>query len=259
MLTIDSQRPKSDSQSLISTPIRPKLIRRQIYPIWDFQIWDHIQFLPPWILDKRQKGKDKRQKGKFTPSETSRSEIRYYFYPLDKRQEGKKTNLLHLRPPDLDLGLDTILNPRTKGKKANLLNLRPSDLRVYTIFSPLDKRWKDKKVNLLHLRPPDMRSGTILTTLDKRQKGKRQIYSTWHLQIWDQILFLPPGKKAKRQKGKFTPYKTPRSEIRYYFYPPGQKAKNANLLHLRPLHLRLDTIFTPWTKGKKAKRQIYSI
>ena len=41
---------------------------------------------------------DKRQKSKFTPSETSTSEIRYY---LTSWIKGKKTNLLHLRPPHL--------------------------------------------------------------------------------------------------------------------------------------------------------------
>jgi len=68
--------------------------------------------------------------------------------------------------------------------------VRPPDMRPDTIFTlPPGKRQKGKKANLLNLRSLDLRYDTI---------------------------FTPPGKKAKRQKGKFTQYETSRYETRYY-------------------------------------------
>ena len=92
MLTIDSQEPKSDSQSLISTPRRPKLRVYSILTMLDKKRKDknanlHHLRRPDMrsdtiftALDERRKGK-----GKFTPTDTFRSEIRYYYYPLEKR------------------------------------------------------------------------------------------------------------------------------------------------------------------------------
>ena len=93
---------------------------------------------------------DKRQKSKFTPSETSTSEIRYY---LTSWTKGKKTNLLQLRTPDL--GLDTILTTRTKGTKGKFTPSETfrSEIRYY-------------------FQPPG-------------QKANRQIYSIRDLQICD--------------------------------------------------------------------------
>ena len=127
---------------------------------------------------------DKRQKSKFTPSETSTSEIRYY---LTSWTKGKKTNLLHLRPPHLRS--DTSPSPRTKGKREKRQIYSIWDLQIWDLLLFLPTRTKGKKANLLHLRPSDLRLDT------------------------------PPRQKVKMQKGKFTPSETSRSEISYYFYP----------------------------------------
>jgi len=59
MLIIDSQEPKSDSQSLISTPRRPKLIRRQIYSM-TFRSEIRYYILSLWIKGKKAKLKGKK-------------------------------------------------------------------------------------------------------------------------------------------------------------------------------------------------------
>ena len=139
-------------------------------------------------LDERRKGKGKftstdtfrseiryyyypletRQKCKFTPYETSRSEIRYYFNPLDKRQKSKFT------PSETSTSeIRYYLTSWTKGKKTNLLHLIPPHLRSDTSPSPSPgQKQKWKKATLLYLRPPDLILDTIFTPLDKRQKGK---------------------------------------------------------------------------------------
>ena len=168
-----------------------------------------------------------RSKLVISPSKTTRSEIRYYSPPLDKRQKGKQPNLLHLRPPDLRS--DTTPPPPTKGKKANLLHLRPPDLRLDTILLP---RTKGKKANLLHLRPLYLRLNTIFTPLDKRQ-----IYYIWYLQIWDQIQYSPP---LPPKKGKKENYSIWDLQIwdQILFLPPRTKCKQAKILNLRPTDLR---------------------
>ena len=112
---------------------------------------------------------DKRQKSKFTPSETSTSEIRYY---LTSWTKGKKTNLLHLRPPHLRSDTSPPPDEREKGKKANLLHLRPPDLRFITIFTNPDKRQKSK------FTPSEtFRSEIRYPPSTKGKNAKRQIYS----------------------------------------------------------------------------------
>merc|ERR1711951_14541 len=120
-------------------------------------------------------GPDKRQKGKFTPSEASRSEIRYYFTSLDKRQKGKFT------PFETSIS-EIKYNFYPPGQKANLLHLIPPDLRSDTIFPPPPPK-KRQKGKLLHLRPPDLRSNTIFTPTNKMQTSKNTQSKTYRSEI----------------------------------------------------------------------------
>ena len=68
---------------------------------------------------------ENRQKGKYTPSDSSTSEIRYYFYPPGQRQKGKFT------PSEIRYYVYPPPSPRQKqkGKFTLLLHLKPQDVR----------------------------------------------------------------------------------------------------------------------------------
>ena len=82
-----------------------------------------------------------------TPSDTSRSEIRYIFTTPNKRQKGAKANLLQLRTPR-------------------------SEIRYY-FYTRGQKRKKAKS----HMRPPDLRLDIIPPPRTKDKNAKTQIYS----------------------------------------------------------------------------------
>ena len=77
-----------------------------------------------------------------TPSDTSRSEIRYIFTTPNKRQKGAKANLLQLRTPRSEIRY--YFYTRGQKRKKAKSHMRPPDLRLDIISPPPPPRTKDK-------------------------------------------------------------------------------------------------------------------